>query len=348
VWNFLLERSSSNNIHLTFEWLFTWWKYFNQDVDKNLLLLVAYKNTKAVGIAPLMIKTRKVKGLIPLREITFLGDELSDFSDFIIGEDRREVVDEFVSYFLKTKHLWDELKLKNIPQDSPNLRILVEALKKRGFKVSKFEHTKCFYIDIENQSWESYYKTTSKKFVQRDLNRLKNKIERLGGWKFYRNTGVNVEKLAQVIRNLHIKRQKQLGRKSLFENSKELAFILDVMHLFKDQDFLDYAILKVQGKIVSYTLGFKYNNILYWWNTGFDPAFSEISPTKVLLYLLLKSCFEEGLAEFNFMRGETEYKQKWTKTFRWNYKIHALNSKTLYSRVINRFRESYRLGEESA
>ena len=55
---------------------------------------------------------------------------------------------------------------------------------------------------------------------------------------------------------------------------------------------------------------FNYKNKILVYNSGFDPQFSEYSPGWVLLGYLLRWANENQIAEFDFMRGNEEYKYR--------------------------------------
>ncbi len=55
-----------------------------------------------------------------------------------------------------------------------------------------------------------------------------------------------------------------------------------------------------------------------WWSylSGYDRAFSRYSVGTQLLAHTIRAAIEEGLAEFDFLRGEEEYKFDWADRVR--------------------------------
>ncbi|MBA4394253.1 MAG: hypothetical protein C0407_11950, partial [Desulfobacca sp.] len=88
-WENLLNGSPSDSPFLTYEWLSTCWKHFQQ--DKKLMGFVFKDESHLMGIIPLMSYRETIK-FYPLRKISFVGREHSDRSDFIIGKDKGKVV----------------------------------------------------------------------------------------------------------------------------------------------------------------------------------------------------------------------------------------------------------------
>jgi len=106
VWNSILEKSGSNTIFSTFEWLYTWWENFGE--GNKLFILLAQHGDKVIGIAPLMIGKRKILRYLPVREVSFIGTGISDYADFIIMDEREMVLSLFIEYLWKKKYLWDD------------------------------------------------------------------------------------------------------------------------------------------------------------------------------------------------------------------------------------------------
>ena len=73
TWNVLLERSRSNTIFLTWEWVYTWWQIYGEGRRLHVLV-VEGEAVGIVGIAPLMKVRSRVLGLLPVEEARFIGD----------------------------------------------------------------------------------------------------------------------------------------------------------------------------------------------------------------------------------------------------------------------------------
>ena len=69
-WNKLLAETPSNNIFLTWEWLYTWARHYLG--ENRLHILLACEDDQIVGIAPLYIKTIESDRLLRLQQIEFL------------------------------------------------------------------------------------------------------------------------------------------------------------------------------------------------------------------------------------------------------------------------------------
>src|SRR5438874_11297400 len=84
-WNSLLARSTANTVFLTWEWLYSWWQHFGE--RRQLSIMLAEQDGKLVGIARLFIESSRVKGLIPMQSLQWLGTGGwgSEYLDLIAG-----------------------------------------------------------------------------------------------------------------------------------------------------------------------------------------------------------------------------------------------------------------------
>jgi CelD/BcsL family acetyltransferase involved in cellulose biosynthesis len=73
---------------------------------------------------------------------------------------------------------------------------------------------------------------------------------------------------------------------------------------------LNLAFLEVGGQKAAAYMSFDYLNRLWVYNSGIRKSLMEYSPGWVLLGYLLQWANEKGYTEFDFMRGDEEYKYR--------------------------------------
>jgi CelD/BcsL family acetyltransferase involved in cellulose biosynthesis len=323
-WNELLCRNNNRYFQFSFDWLYTWAKYASH--DNEFLILTFWKSDKLIAIIPLTRLKYKTLNILPINTFTFLSNNFCDHSDLMLSENTEEVIELFLKYLKTNSTQWDRIIFKNIPEYSLSVSLLPAALDKMKFTYTLPDFKKYYYIDTRNRTFQDYYSTdTSKKFVRRDLNRITNMFGREGNFSIVRpfidSSGMNLEESFQAIMSMHIDRQNDLKRTSMYEETPKKTFIREIYEFFHKKNELDITFLKFNEKLISYAVAFIINKQYFWWNTGFDTEYSKYSPTKLLLYHLIESCFERKLEMFSFMRGESEYKEKWTKTYYKGYDI---------------------------
>jgi CelD/BcsL family acetyltransferase involved in cellulose biosynthesis len=339
-WNRIVLTSKHMTINHAFDWVFLLYKHFGNEKDNALYVL--RDGTKIVGFVPLFMNTRKTGKILPWKELSFIGvarHEITNFCDFIVDEEYTDGISFFFDHLLKEKS-WHALQLKYLTEAGSYFETLKKTLDLKGVDHATKIVTKVLYVDLKSYgSWENYYGSLGRN-LRRELTKRNYKFEEYDDYRYVRNPPVEDDELFQVIRHLYTKRQKQLGRKGFSE--AVWNFFSEFISDFRKKDLLDFSLIYVNGKPISYTLGFKFKNIYYHESIGFDPDYEQLSPNKVHHKLLIESCFKDGLDEFNFMRGDSDYKFKWTQTYRNSYQIRLANPSSFYGKMLRNIKTKLR------
>lgn len=330
-WNEILSQMDNANAQLTHEWLRSWWEVFGD--NKRLFLITVTDGCKIIGIAPLTITKVMGKAGFELRKLTFVGDGLTDYHDLLVANERRkEVLQILLKCIVDCKENWDVVHFRNVRGDSPNLPILRDTLGDTPLTFVERINIQCPYISIDCD-WMSYYNALGKN-IRSDIRRRLNHLAKMGKAKFVRLHEVDdVMDTLGIIKSIHVKCQRAKGEISWYTNEKRFRFVSLILKRFGDRKWLDIVFLKLNDKVIAYYLGFVYDNIVYFWNTGFDPEFSKVSPGKLLLHYWIKDSFTEAHREFDFMVGEEPYKLQWTSPMRPNYELFLFKN-TVRSKLL--------------
>ncbi|MBN2312743.1 MAG: GNAT family N-acetyltransferase [Sedimentisphaerales bacterium] len=325
-WNALLSQAADANAQLTHEWLSSCWEIFSD--RKKLSLITVNDGSKIVGIAPLTIATVIDKAGMTLKKLTFVGDGLTDYHDLLTADEKREeILRILIEFIVEGKKDWDVIHFRNVRGDSPNLPILRNILTETSFRFMERINIRSPYISID-RDWTDYYSTLGKN-IRSDVRRRSNVLAKLGKAEFVRLHKVNdVTDTLHMIKSIHVKYRKAKGDVSWYTNEKRFRFASLIVKRFGDRKWLDIVFLKLNDQIIAYYLGFVYGNIVYFWNTGFDPDFSKVGPGKLLLHFWIKDSFAKGYSQFDFMVGEESYKLQWTSPTRPNYEFFVFKNTT--------------------
>lgn len=314
----LFSSSVCFNPHISYSWYSIYWDTYGK--SNNLRFILALDNNRIVGCAPLMISEYRVLGIFRYKRMSFIGTGLSDFGDIISFNDDIHIKNAIISFILREVD-WDELDLQNIPWESNTIQSLIQTNK--NYYVKAKPQTRCLYIDLFKNTWDSYYKSLSRNH-RGELRKRINKLDKLDSWKCEFNPIISPDQLFEIMKKIHTARSKQLGWREIFESKEFKDFFISLIN-FENREFkVNYSLLYVNDAPISFTLGFVSKNIYYHWMIGFDPQFEYLSPNKVHHQLLINECFNNKYQEFNFMRGDSKYKFKWTKYFRNNYRVKVL------------------------
>ncbi|MDH7513820.1 MAG: GNAT family N-acetyltransferase [Clostridiales bacterium] len=333
IWDSLLRKSFEPIFQYEFDLVAAWTEYLK--MNWRPFLLIIRENEEPIGIFPLMYREEKRRRLLPFRRIKFLAADNTDFS-VILAEERNveKVVKKSLDWLFSNNLRWELLILDDIVEGSPAVSSVSEWLESSPyhFDYYKFEG-KYFFINLD-RPWEEIKGEMNKDFVRRNTNLARNRITRAGHWEVVSNPNWDAETIIHKAARIHAKRQAELGRTSSYSDECSRNFIRSVIKVTESRGYLRTYWLKFENNEIAYWIGFEVTNVFYAWNTAFDSKFAHFFPSKLLLFEIVKDCHRRKLKEFNFMRGESDYKEKWTKTFRGNYRFVIKNKSHIYGKTI--------------
>ena len=337
-WNELLSFNSYKNICLTYEWAYAWWKVFGDQYK--LMIITVQENQMWYALAPFMIQ--KLSSFLPnsAQNLLFIGTGLSDYHDILLKQGfEKTAIESILKYLINVYKSWGIVRLRHFPENSKTPLIVINTVK-NGIDQTKIdlvfkETVKCPYL-LLNSNWELYYKNVSRN-LRSDMTKRLNRMKRNFDVKFEKiepKTEEDYHRYLDEFIKINLKRWKQKNERNIFsfEKSDHQKYYYQLTKDFTRQRSILFYVLKLNHKIVAYIYCFKYNNVIYPWNTAFDPEYFRFSVGKILHRLAIEDAFKSGYKEFDFMRGDEDYKLKWTNKTRINSEIILLNSKNLLSK----------------
>lgn len=306
-WKNVLNRCN-HSVFSTFEWLTCWWKHYG--IDKRLVILLAESDNEIAGIAPLMYSVHRMFGA-RMGKIEFIGTPHSDYNDFLLVHEEEACVANFISYLGHSPFRWSCIELVEIPQNSKSLRILGGASKRL-----KAAH-RCPYTPLP-ESYETFLEGLNHK-KRNDLRRNLKRLE-----KEFEVNFVDYSRPESCIKGmneffiLHQLRWRSKGYLKALP-PRDRSFSLEISRFFSSNGWLRLYLLELSGKPVGALYGFGYGGKFYYYLSGFDPRYSRYSVGNLLVAKAIEKSIEEGLSEFDFLRGDEDYKDRWNTMGRWNH-----------------------------
>lgn len=307
-WDSLLDETVTHVPFLRYEYLDTWWNVRGGGewpAEAQLAIVSARRDGQLVGIAPLFW-TPDHHGQPAL---LLLGSvEISDYLDIIA---RPEDLDEFLAAllpFLREAGLpaWQTLDLYNILDSSPTLPALEKAAQAQGWQHSSEQLQHSPYIPLPGD-WEAYLAGIDKKQrheIRRKMRRAESGEVPVSWYIVSQREGLEEEIDA------FINMMAQEEAKQAFLTEQMRAAMKAIIICSFEESCLHLAFLTVGGEKAAAYLAFDYLDRLWIYNSGFEPRFREYSPGWVLLGYLLQWANENKRSEFDFMRGNEDYKYR--------------------------------------
>jgi CelD/BcsL family acetyltransferase involved in cellulose biosynthesis len=307
-WNDLLSGSITDTPFLRYEYQCAWWEHrgggewLRQQAE--LVLVTAREDDgKLIGIAPLFISEYDGQSALLL-----IGSiEISDYLDLIVRmEDHPHFLTgllDFLASFLPDS--WSGVDWYNLPDSSPTLAALKVESTQRGWTHLEEMYRPTPRIAL-NGDFDEYLGRVEKK-QRHEIKRKMRRAAESGRVRFH-----VIDKTADIDAEMdsffHLMIQDP--NKALFLRDNMREQMVSTIHAAFTEGYLWLAFLEVDGKKAAASLNFDYNNKLWGYNSGVGRAYMELSPGWVLLAHVIEWCCENKRSEFDFMRGDEEYKYR--------------------------------------
>lgn len=292
-WGDLLPSCWTNTVFVTPWWQATWLNHFG---DRSTVHAIAAKNGGGalVGIAPMNV----ADGLV-----TFLGDtDLFDYRDFLVrkgGEDAfyPAVFDEIDSWE------WDTFNLESIPQGSPTIQFAKTVSKEKGWHVTVEEEDKAPFKGLPD-NWDDYVSGLGKKY----RHELRRKVRKLGNSGEVTQYDCTPEMLPGHLPDFFRLHRLSSPEKAEFMTEARERFFTELMETASARGRLKLSMLELDGVRVAACINFDYEDSYLLYNSGYDPAYSQLSVGFVNKAWTIRDAIESGKRTFDFLRGTERYK----------------------------------------
>ena len=308
-WNTLLQHGTADTPFLTHEWQSCWWDCL---CEGELRVMTVRDSGALIGLAPLFHVSRPFKDGEPPRRLLRLigGTETSDYLDLIAARGREREVFNAMLGALQQSDEWDVLDLYNVPEASSTRALLPELAARRGWKLTDEKQVVCPVIRLPS-SFDAYLNSLDKK-ERHELRRKLRRAEGIEGLSWYAITGEDREHdLDQAIDDFIELMMNSRLDKSEFMTDSMRCFFHKVIQAAHSAGFLHLSFLEVDGVKAAAYLCFDYAGRRLVFNSGLDTTqFQSLSAGNVLAAYLIEQSIQLGQREFDFLRGDEEYKHR--------------------------------------
>ncbi len=306
-WNSLLDRSEAKCVFLTHEWLSTWWKHLAE--GRKLHIVTVRDENRLIGILPTALRSVQLARMMP-RMLEFLGSGVigSDYLDLIVDPDRESEVLDAVAHQLIARGT--VLQFGQLRRGHSVAERLAAKLGRRNWSASGMKINVCPYISLKGHTWQTYLATLGSSQRYNFQRRLRN-LEKVEGFRFETKTSLD------TLIDLHRKRwQDRPGMSEAFQNDEIVAFHREFEALASRNGWARMLSIWIKDQPAAGIYGLRYGDTFYFYQSGFDAAFSRQSVGLVMMGMAIRSAIEEGATEYDLLHGDEEYKFHWTQETR--------------------------------
>ncbi|HEX8993129.1 MAG TPA: GNAT family N-acetyltransferase [Anaerolineales bacterium] len=306
AWNELVEAGISNTPFSRHEMLCEWWKTRGggEWPEAELVLVSASDHGRLIGVAPLFRARHEGRAALLL-----LGSiEVSDYLDLIV---RQEDLPRFLT------GLFDFLGQAgpcggfpfdwyNLPDSSPTRAALETEAEKRGCTYREEIYRPTPRISLEG-GFDAYLGRIDKK----QRHEIRRKMRRAAESPIpvqFQVVSEAADLDAEIASFLEL--MSHDPNKAEFLKPAMRTHVASLMHTASEHGYLWLAFLTIGDVKAAAAFNFDYGNKLWGYNSGVSRDFMELSPGWVLLAHQIQWACEHGRYEFDFMRGDEEYKYR--------------------------------------
>lgn len=320
-WNLLLSESCCDIPFMRHEWLRLWWEHFG---DKNIMaVIIIRKSQKLIFAIPLM-ERRRFFGGIPFITMESMTNLHSYRYHFLLRCGEEKAFHAFWQYLQNRPRRWHILQLCEMPLDNPVYKSFVEASHANNYRIKVAYSYDSPYLPIHG-NWVDYFGSLKRKFQSNMRNRAK-RLNSLG--KVDYEVMCDLQEVDSALATgftIEQKSWKGVSGTAIACNPELISFYTRWAQIAAKQKWLQLSFLKVNGQPVAFDYSLKYQDRMYCMKIGYDPDFYKFSVGQLLCAEILKRCFKNGVAEYDFLGETTEQKRNWTTHFRKNLWLNVYN-----------------------
>lgn len=277
-WRALFEADPAATPFQSWEWHSIWWNTFGR--NRSPYVLTVHEGDDLVGLLPL------IRVLGPWRTLRSMAAGPSDYLGPIAEPSLREPV---------IQAMLDHLR--EAPADMIDLHQWTEDARV-GDPV---EQATCLRLTLP-ATYDEYLGGLSKS-LRYDVRRLQ------------RSDALNVhspdvDAALEVLFDLHVKRWRSRGLPGVF-GKRVRKFHSQWAHTAEANGWLRLSVLEHEGQPIGALYAMTRGNRCYYYQAGFDPEASKLSPGTVLVADTIRRAIEDGVKTFDFCRGDEPYKRRW-------------------------------------
>ena len=308
-WHRLLEISVDKNIFLSHSWLYTWWIAYKIEAELHIILVKA--NDEVIAIAPLMIMSDRRFGFL-YRSLYFIGDGTfeTDHMNFIIHRDYQKDALNFILQHLSNSNDWDIAHLNQLPENTLNKSDLLNWCNLNNYKY-EIREVPC-PICILPGSYEELSQNLKPRFRSK-IRSTRKKINEVYQVEFgMYDDPEQFNDALEALYRIHESRWQAKGEQGVFKDQRRRNFYQHISSDFFKNGWLNFFYLKLDGNVVAQEYCFKYDNIVYLLQEGFDYSFADLNVGNALRSMIFEYLIEHNIKAYDFLAGLSRHKENWS------------------------------------
>jgi CelD/BcsL family acetyltransferase involved in cellulose biosynthesis len=223
------------------------------------------------------------------------------------------------------------LSLSFVETESDALEAVIGEARRAGYRVRLRDADESPEVAISGP-WDDYFPTISKN-MRREFKRRQKRLSAIGEMQFETQDGSsNVDACVREAFAVEAASWKGAAGTAVATEGETMAFYLAVARWAAERGWLRVCFLRLDGRAIASDFALEANGVFYSMKGGYDPAYSEYSPGRLMDGLEIQRAHELGLRRFEFGGDAEHHKLQWRPQFRQLVNVDAF-SPTLSGRL---------------
>jgi CelD/BcsL family acetyltransferase involved in cellulose biosynthesis len=313
VWDKWVENRYYGNPFLSLDWHLVWLKHFaNAPVQIHYIKISDQQGP--VAFFPMILKRESFHG-VSVRVLRYAGNMYSLVNCPILGVEDRDSVFAYFARHAVTTIPWHLLRGGNLPPEHAGPNELHRALQDAGYSSYLNEDRANRVYHNEEIVAEEYFNQLGGS-LRRDIRRATNRLAEAGDYEF--------RIVKSDLKPKDIDDYWSVYGSSWKQKESYPSFHPEVMEVMARHGFLRLGIMYLDQKPIAALLWFLNNGRGYAVKTAYNEEYKWFNPGKLLLWMMIERLIEDdGMKFFDLMKGDQEYKKRWTNIRRTRSSILA-------------------------
>jgi CelD/BcsL family acetyltransferase involved in cellulose biosynthesis len=311
-WRALHERSGSRSPFMSFAWLCAWWTEIGSAQGAALRILAVEHEGTLVGLGAFYLTQDR----LGTRLLRLLGDTLvgSDYLDILLDPAHASNACDVLVTGLRGLEDVDGVELHDIDASSPFLSAISgtrDALP--GFEVWPAASLPIVVMGGSSQAFHAQLSSNMRYNLKRKWRRLTKRYpDAHVRWVTRQD---EIPQALDVLFDLHRRRWVARGMTGNFVRDEVRSFHRLVAPALLDSQTLRLYCLTVgPNRVIATIYCLRFGGREFYLQAGMDPSQVAVSPGFCLMKDVIERCAEDGLFEFDMLRGDESYKTHWARS----------------------------------
>jgi CelD/BcsL family acetyltransferase involved in cellulose biosynthesis len=292
-WKELLAASPSATPFQTWEWQSIWWKYYAK--ARKPVILGVYEGNDLVGLMPLMISRA------PWRTLRAMSSGAADYLHPLARSGYEGLVAEQLVGYMQEAEGFDLIDLHQLRETLPLAQLAPQG------KV--LYQATCLVLDLPT-SFDEYLSSIGKS-LRFDVRKLDKELFTSGRATIEDVDEEGLTRGLDCFFQTHRERWRKRGLPGAFIGTKSERFHGEWARAAQRNGWLWLSVLHLDEQPIGTIYAMRLAKACYYYQAGFSPNASAVSPGSLLVGHTIRRAINEGLNTFDFLRGDEPYKRRW-------------------------------------